>query len=262
MVFRILIALLMLAPLLAWGGGGRQLCLSCHPAHYVERGGCAACHQGNPASVRKNIAHAGLRSGKYASFTLGDSGKIGEWQLLLDRLACRRCHMSGGRGNRLAVSLDDSAVRRTAADLALSIRKPVANMPDFALDEERITALVNVILAGAQGRETSAAAPVKIHFAASGTGRADIFSTKCGSCHRMLSGPRGGLGAGNSAPNLSGLLTEYYPKTFRDNGVWSAEKLGGWVKNPRDTRRWARMQPVPLSESEMAELVLIMTVAP
>lgn len=262
MVFRLLTIALFLAVAPAWGGQPRQLCLSCHPGHYAERGGCTLCHRGNPASERKNIAHAGLRAGKYARFTLGDGAQIREGERLMDRLACRRCHVSGGRGNRLAASLDSAAVRKTAGELVLSIRHPVANMPDFGLDEEQITILVNVIFAGSQGRQTDEAAPVRVHFNTSGKKSADIFSTKCGSCHRILSERLGAVGTGETAPNLSGLFSDFYPKTFRNGEVWSARNLKDWLKNPREIRPLARMLPVMLTGAETKELESIILVSP
>lgn len=257
MVPALLAIALLLAAVPAWGGEARQLCLSCHPAHHTDRGRCGDCHRGNPASERKNIAHAGLRAGKYARFTLGDTAQIREGGRLVEQLACRRCHVSGGRGNRLAVSLDSSAARKTALELALSIRRPVANMPDFALEEERITTLVNALLAASKGLAVGEAAPVKVHFNASGKKSADIFTTKCGGCHRLLSQRLGAVGAGETAPNLSGLLSGYYPGTFRNGETWSALNLEEWLKNPREIRPWARMQPVRLTGVEVKELVAI-----
>jgi mono/diheme cytochrome c family protein len=257
LVSGILAIALLLAAAPAWGGGARQLCLSCHPAHYAERGGCSLCHLGNPASERKNIAHAGLRPGKYARFIIGDRAEAKEGERLTDRLACRRCHVSGGRGNHLAVNLDAAAARKTGGELALSIRHPVANMPDFRLNEEQITTLVNALLAGSQGRRTDESAPVKVHFNTPGKKNPDIFSTKCGSCHRILSDRLGAVGTGEVGPNLSGLLSEYYPKTFRNNEAWTAQNLNLWLKNPRSIRPWARMLPVTLTGSELKELVSV-----
>lgn len=240
-----------------WGGMTRQLCLVCHPAHYAEKGGCSLCHRGNPASERKNIAHAGLLPGKYARFTLGDRAEAWEGERLVDRLACRRCHVSGGRGNILAVNLDAAAVRKTGGELALSIRNPVANMPDFRLNETQITTLVNAVFAGSQGRKTDESAPVRVHFNTSGKKNPDIFSTKCGSCHRILSQRLGAVGTGEVGPNLSGLFTQYYPKTFRNGEAWTAQNLNTWLKNPRGIRPSARMLPVALTGAETKDLLSI-----
>ena len=258
MVPGFLIAFLVMLVIPAWGGQkSLQLCLSCHTAHYADRGHCRDCHRGNPASARKNIAHAGLREGKYAHFTIGTAVQKRDGDRLVDQLACRRCHVSAGRGNRLAMNLDVAAARKSAGELALSIRRPVINMPNFELDEERTTTLVNAILAGSQGRKTDVSAPVRIHFSHSGQKSSDIFSKKCGSCHRLLSERFGAVGTGDVGPNLSGLLTLYYPKTFGADGVWTAKNLSIWIENPRKTRPMANMQPVILTEAEMKELVSV-----
>jgi mono/diheme cytochrome c family protein len=262
LVSRLLVCALFLAAVPVWGGQQRQLCLSCHSTHYVERGTCSDCHRGNPASERKNIAHAGLRAGKFVRFTLGDVAHKRAGEHLLGQLACRRCHVSAGRGNGLATSLDVSAARKTVGELALSIRQPVASMPKFGLDDERITMLINSLFTGSEGREMDKAVPLKVHFNNSGTKNEDIFSKKCGSCHRTLTERLGALGAGNSGPNLSGLFSQYYPKTFKNGETWTARNLGDWLKNPRDIQMWARMQPVVLTEREMAELVTIFPVSP
>ncbi|MDD2898713.1 MAG: selenite/tellurite reduction operon c-type cytochrome lipoprotein ExtS [Desulfuromonadaceae bacterium] len=250
--------LLIAAVVPAWGGQPQQLCLSCHPVHFSERGVCSQCHLGNPASDRQNIAHAGLRGGNYSRFTLYNERQKKEGQQLMEQLGCRRCHVSGGRGNRLSANLDGSAVRKRAGELALSIQRPVVNMPDFALDEARITELVNMILLNAQGRNVDEAAPVTVHFSRSGAQSIDLFSKKCGSCHRLLSQRRGALGAGQIGPNLSGLFSEFYPKTFRNGESWTPRNLAAWLKNPRESRPMARMQPVSVTGSEMKELESIM----
>jgi mono/diheme cytochrome c family protein len=178
----------------------------------------------------------------------------------MDQLACRRCHVSAGRGNGLAANLDGSAARKTAGEIVLSIRQPVATMPKFGLVDERIAMLINMILAGSQGHETDTIAPAKVHFSNSGNKSEDIFSKKCGSCHRILAERMGALGAGDVGPNLSGLFSQYYPKTFRNGEVWSARNLRAWLKNPREIKEWARMLPVVLTEKEMKELETIFSV--
>lgn len=262
MVSGLLILSLFLTAVPAWGGQSRQLCLSCHPSHYAERVGCSDCHLGNPASERKNIAHAGLRAGKYSRFTIWDETRRKEGERLMAQLGCRRCHVSAGRGNRLAGSLDDAASRKTAGELVLSIRRPVAAMPDFGLDDEWTTTLVNAVFAGSQGRQTAEAAPVRIHFNNSGSKSEDIFSKKCGGCHRAVSERLGAVGTGETGPNLSGLFSEYYPTTFRNGEAWTARNLGAWLKNPREIRPWARMLPVALTGAEMKELEKVFLVSP
>ena len=246
----------------AWAENPRQYCISCHPVHYRERGNCVDCHHGNPASERKNIAHAGLRAGKYVRFTLGDTVRNGVNERLLEQFACRRCHVSAGRGNRLAVSLDAAVSRKSTAELVHSLRQPATNMPDFKLDEEQITTLLNAIYSGSQGRTTDVTAPVKIHFTTFTKKNNDTFTTKCGHCHRILSERLGSVGAVDIGPNLSGLLTVYYPKTFKNSVAWTVQNLADWLKNPRAIRPWANMQPLVLTATEMNEITTIIFVTP
>ena len=238
-----------------------QLCLSCHPVHYVERGVCTACHRGNPASDRGNIAHQQLIAGRYAAFTLGDSPLLQRGEHLLDQYACRRCHVIGGKGNRLSANLDHSVERRTPEAISVSILQPVQNMPDFHLEESRAVLLVNVLLAAA-GRQKAPSGDQRqvVHFDRAGVVGKDVFSTKCGPCHRALTVRLGGLGRGDAGPNLSGLLSPHYPETFRDKGRWTERALADWLRNPRRIRSWARMQPVILTEPEFRELVDILRV--
>lgn len=181
---------------------------------------------------------------------------------MLDQLACRRCHVSNGRGNRLAANLDGSAVRKSPEELAQSIRQPVEGMPVFGLDEVRTTTLVNAILAGGQGRNTKMDVPVSVHFAAPGSRNEDVFSRKCGSCHRMLSRKLGSIGYGKSAPDLSGLFSEHYPKSHKNGAAWSADNLLTWLKNPREVRYGAMMRPVELDRNETGQLLLIFSLTP
>jgi cytochrome c2 len=261
LVSGVLIIALLLVSLPAWGGQSRQMCLACHPVHYAERDGCPDCHRGNPSSERKNIAHAGLIPGKYAYFALGDQPYVKHGNRLIDQYACRRCHVIDGRGNRLAVSLDLAAAAKTPGELARSIRRPVENMPDFGMDEGRITYLLNAILAGSYRHKADGGKPVAVHFDSAGKKSGDAFSIKCGSCHRVLSEKLGSLGKGNIGPNLSGLLSNYYPKTFRDSQAWTVQNLKSWLNNPREIRPGARMRPVKLTGDETRELETILQVA-
>jgi mono/diheme cytochrome c family protein len=201
-----------------------------------------------------------LLGGKYALFTLGDGVQMREGERLMNQFACRRCHVSSGRGNLLAVNLDDSAARKSAEELVLAIRHPAAAMPKFDLNEDQITLLVNVIFAGSRSHHKVESAPVRVHFNTSGKKSADVFSTKCGSCHRLLSQRLGSVGTGEIGPNLSGLFSEFYPKNFKNGEAWGSRNLGIWRKNPREIRPWARMQPVELTEMETKELESIIQV--
>ena len=242
----------------------RQLCLACHPVHYGERGSCTGCHRGNPATDRKNIAHQHLIAGRYARFTLGEAAVVSEGQRLLDQYACRRCHVIGNRGNRLAADLDQAIKRKAPEELAAAILKPVQNMPAFHLADSQVDTLVNALLQAAAGRKGAApaAGPQVVHFDRGGETGQDLFSKKCGPCHRALTARLGALGRGEAGPNLSGLLSPWYPPTFRERQAWTQTSLSTWLKNPRTVRPWARMQPVVLTEPEVRELVDILRVEP
>jgi hypothetical protein len=41
--------------------------------------------------------------------------------------------------------------------------------------------------------------------------------------------------------------------------AWNARNLRDWLKNPREIRAWARIQPVTLTETEMKGLETIFT---
>lgn len=224
-------------------------------------GDCGSCHRGNGAAGRKNIAHAGLRGGRFVRFTV-DKNIAAESRRLLEQLACWRCHVSGGRGNRLAVSLDMAAGQKSPAELAASLRHPVPVMPDFRLSEEQLDLLLNAVYGGAEGRSGGAGEPVKVHFSVAGQEKQDIFSKKCGGCHRLLSERLGAFGSGSIAPNLSGLLTQFYPRTFKNGAAWTMAGLEQWLRNPRTVTLWARMRPVTLSVAELHELGALFQVSP
>lgn len=237
----------------------KQLCISCHPVHYDKRGTCVDCHLGNPASSRKNIAHAGLRAAAYSLFTLGDKTYITNGELLFQKLSCRRCHISNGRGNRLATSLDIGAKRKTATDIALAISNPANGMPNFRLCKDQISLLVNTILAGSiTNKDAAVEKPLQVHFSNSKEVSEDIFTRKCGSCHRMINQEKGSLGVGNVAPNLSGILTPYYPHTLKGDSKWTFEKVAKWLNNPRNIKPVAIMKPLKLQVFELKELEKIM----
>lgn len=239
----------------------RQLCLSCHPVHYVGLGSCTSCHRGNPASGRKNIAHQRLICGRYDRFTLPGDPVLQEGNRLLERYACRRCHLIGGKGNRLSANLDQATVRRSPEELAVSILKPVQSMPDFRLAEQQALALVNALLSAARHQtDAPVLRPQVVHFDQTSTAGKDVFSIKCGPCHRVLTERLGGLGLGDAGPNLSGLLSSFYPKSFKAVEDWNAKRLRRWLENPRAIKVVARMQPVRLSEVEFRDLLEILRV--
>lgn len=240
----------------AWGAQARPLCLSCHPAHYAEQGDCVGCHRGNSGSTRKNIAHQRLIAGRFARFTLGETSALNEGKRLLEQYACRRCHVSAGKGNRLATPLDTLADTKKTEEVAAAIKAPAQGMPDFRVTERQAVLLVNAILANARHvLSQHQAQPLRVHFDPAQSGKENIFSRKCGACHRALTENQGLLGRGDIGPNLTGLLSGYYPKTFGEGRVWAGERLKRWLENPRAVRPGARMPPVELSPAEFSELV-------
>ena len=243
-------------------GEPRPACLACHPVHYAKKGSCTGCHRGNAASSRRNIAHYLLIPGRYARFTLGEPAAVREGTRQLEQLACRRCHVSGGKGNRLAASLDGLLESKPADEIAGAIRFPALGMPDFMLDEARIANLVNTIFAGAQKTlKQERERPVTVHFQKSPRQSKDVFSDKCGACHRLLSADRGLLGVGEIGPNLSGLLSEFYPADAEGGKRWTRRRLQSWLENPRKIKANALMLPVRLDARQFEELSTVLGAA-
>lgn len=262
MVIRLLIsALFVLASAPLFNADGRSLCHSCHTIHYAERGECVRCHRGNPAAARKNVAHHHLVAGRYAGYVLPDSSSLLKGRRLLDQFACRRCHRIGQRGNALSTNLDFVGSRRAPEELAARIRYPVQNMPDFRATEDQISELVTALLSEATKQKNPAVEkPRVVYFDQVGASVQDVFSVKCGACHRVLTLRSGALGRGTNGPNLSGLLSPLYPPTFRGHLTWTEQRLGEWLKNPRKSKPDAMMQPVALTEREFMQLVEILEV--
>jgi cytochrome c2 len=206
-----------------------------------------------------NIAHTRLISGRYASFTLGETGQVLAGMRLIGQYACRRCHVIANRGNRLAASLDLAPGRKAPPELVKALMQPVAGMPDFRLDERQQTAIINALQWAALIQvPKNTLQPQTVHFSTSAAVERDLFSRKCGPCHRILSLRHGVLGQGDIGPNLSGLFSPFYPQGLRASGRWTETRLASWLENPRIKRSWAMMQPVELTKAELTELVSIM----
>lgn len=234
----------------------RSVCLACHGSHYAERGSCVGCHRGNDRTDRKEIAHHELIAGRFAHFTIRGSQVVERGKKLVEVLACRRCHMFGGKGNRLATNLARLAANTAPQDIFDSIKSPVLFMPNFHCDDIQIAALVNAILAGLEpaGAKVGETAQV-IHFENEMQSRENIFVKQCGPCHKSLSERFGGLGNGDVGPNLSGIFSEFYPRTYLDAEPWTPEKLKKWLENPRRVRANARMKPLHLTADEFGQLL-------
>jgi cytochrome c2 len=233
-------------------------CLDCHPAHYVETADCIQCHRGYPGTKRIEIAHYRLIAGRFASFGFPGSLVVKRGEQQLTESACRRCHISGGRGNRLATNLDRSLLNSSPGELLQAIREPVLFMPRFNFTEAQMVAVVNAILAGAATLEPpEKEVPQVVHFSDDFLTRTDPFSKHCDRCHRLLTHNQGGMGWGDIGPNLSGLFSENYPLNFGKGERWSAKNLQDWLNNPLKFRPLTQMAPLKLTPEELLQLDLI-----
>jgi mono/diheme cytochrome c family protein len=177
---------------------------------------------------------------------------VSEGRKLVEASACRRCHTIGGQGNRLATNLDSVAWNREQSELLTSITQPVENMPVFDFDRGQAEAVIAFLLSGARPDASDEA--YRVQFARDASRAPTIFEDKCGGCHRLLTSP-GPRGFGKRGPNLSGLLTSFYPRTAPGERAWSEKVLTDWVANPRAGRTNTIMPPVPLSEAELQQVL-------
>lgn len=230
-------------------------CLSCHPAHYVDRGGCTVCHHGDNRSSRVELAHAGLIAGQYASFANRQAAAVVAGKQLIERSACRRCHTTAGSGNRLAANLD-TLLWTTAPDkIRLALTAPATYMPRFYFSQQDLDLLVTAILAGGhQSGKLHSEPPQVVHFNSTGT-MVNPFVKHCGGCHKLLSTRHGALGSSEVGPNLSGLLGRYYPASFVGTHAWTEQRLKRWLTNPRSVKPFTAMRPVNLKAAEFGHLV-------
>ena len=250
------LALSLCAP---WVMAGQKGCLVCHTPHYAERGKCIACHRGDDRTGRKRVAHDGLIPGRLAWFTIGGSPHTARGEKLLESFACRRCHSTGGNGNRLAADLDGVLQTRQTREIERAIASPVPSMPDFRLADADVADLVNALLAGTSRRTANKRErPLTVHFQDEGE-KETVFEKFCGACHRALTTRHGGLGKGAIGPNLSGLFSPFYPRTFHGRERWSEAHLKTWLANPRRVKKTALMQPVMLGSDDFARLAAILT---
>jgi cytochrome c2 len=256
LVFHLALLILLCLPAFSSASEGAvNRCLACHQEHHQEYGTCTDCHRGDPRSSRLNIAHFGLIQARHAWFNLPDTPQVEQGTRHLETYACRRCHISGDKGNRLATNLDRSIAASDPLTLVEAIRNPVRLMPDFHLPESRLDTLINALFS--LGRDVDVVSdemPQVVHFEARERMEENLFVKHCGGCHQALTATLGGLGDGMVAPNLSGLLTGFYPETAKDNAAWNRENLKEWLKNPRDIRPLTPMMPVRLEDEELTQL--------
>lgn len=235
--------------------GEENHCLDCHRPHPARSVNCVPCHGGNPRTGRLEIAHFRLIPARLSYFTDPEHPVVMRGGQLLQQFGCRRCHLIGGQGNRLATDLDHLPPRVTAVNLEQAIARPALYMPQFPLTEIDLAALVNMLLAERSKAPLVATQPPRIvHFSPREEPSQRVFTTQCGGCHQLLSATWGVLGQGRTAPNLSGLLTRFYPTPLREQEPWSAENLKRWLDNPRKIRPTAKMPPRPLKEADWLKL--------
>jgi len=233
-----------------------NLCLSCHQGHHQEYGTCTDCHRGDPRSTRLNIAHFGLIQARHAWFNLPETSQVEQGTRQLKTYACRRCHVIGDTGNQLATNLDRSVAASDPLALIEAIRNPVLLMPDFHLTDFHLDLLINALFSlGQNVNVVTDEMPQIVHFEGRERMEENLFVKHCGGCHQALTATLGGLGDGIVAPNLSGLLTEFYPETAKDNTPWNRDNLKKWLKNPRDLRPLTPMMPVDLEDEELKQLL-------
>ncbi len=230
-------------------------CIECHSPHNETHGSCIACHRGNPRTKRLPIAHYRLIAGEYAHFNFPQSPVVASGRLLIEKLACRRCHRTWGSGNHLAADLDREYTTVQAQDLAAAIKEPAPFMPNFYFGESQISELVNAVLAADNSQSHGDETPLVIHFESKNKGRTDSFGKQCGACHRVLTPSLGGLGYGHIGPNLSGLLTRFYPQNYPAEMPWTPSGLKRWLENPRDLRAITQMPPVTLKDVEFTHIL-------
>jgi len=233
-------------------------CVKCHRPHHEARGACIGCHRGNPRTDRINIAHYRLIGSQYAHFNFPKSPEVIDGHNLIEKFACRRCHQTGRKGNTLATNLDLSLKKNLPQTLADTIKNPAAYMPNFYFLETDIIKLVNAILdSGAAFESGPNESPQFIHFEESKKYNENPFVKQCGACHRVLSKQFGGLGRGNTGPNLSGLFTQFYPQNYKGKTAWNPDGLKRWLKNPRDIKVNAQMPPAFLNADEFTNILSI-----
>ena len=217
---------LALALLLTVSGIARadSRCLSCHPVHYRERGGCTTCHRGDPAAQREALAHHDLIRGAAACWNLPSSPVLVRAAAMRDSLGCRRCHLTGGRGERQAIPLDAVVRERGQDRLRQALLDPAGAMPRFDLTETQADTLIALLLH--DGDPDPGHERYQVRFQGTAPDTLPVFTRLCGDCHRAL-GRTGPLGSGSDGPDLSGLTGEFYPALPPNAGTppaWPA----GW----------------------------------
>jgi cytochrome c2 len=212
------------------------------------------CHHGHEQARRADIAHLGIIPGRLAWWGVPGAAVVKRGERLIDTFACRRCHTIAGRGNQLAMDLDTVATTTHPQELERAIAEPAPAMPDFRFTGIERAEVVNALVFLAQGRGGKETSPQVVHFSLN-SAEQSVFARQCGGCHRLLSQRYGLLGQGVTGPNLSGLLTPFYPRTYGNGERWNRERLKRWLHNPRQVRATARMMPQQLKKDDFERLM-------
>ncbi len=230
-------------------------CLSCHREHYKEKGSCYFCHQGVSLSKDKELAHYTLIPKSFSFFRLPHHPKIKEGRKYIYMLGCRRCHKIEGQGNNLATDIDHLHSPFYVKELVKAIEHPAYYMPFFSFARKNLESVVNYILYASSTYNTEHGNDsYRVHFL---NKNYNTFEQKCGECHKILTRNYGGLGKGNVGPNLSGILTKFYP---RNSLVYpcSTKKLIKWISNPRSIAFNTTMPPILMKKKELNQILSIL----
>ncbi len=228
----------------------RAACLDCHEPHYAAHGSCVDCHRGDERARRADLAHHRLLSGAAATWMLPGSPVLPRAVALRDSLGCRRCHVSGAKGERLAINLDTVAWPRTQDELRSALTSPAAAMPSFGLGAGSADTLIAVLLRDAD--RYGGSPRYQVRFRAGSDDSLRVFARLCGGCHQALT-PDGPQGIGTAGPNLSGLPGAFYPAP--PDSSWDRARLERWLRNPRALRAHATMLPVAVKPAELDALL-------
>jgi cytochrome c2 len=71
----------------------------------------------------------------------------------------------------------------------------------------------------------------------------------------MLSHKYGGLGRDTIGPNLSGMGSEFYPETAKDDKAWERDTLEDWIENPRKIRSLTTMPPQKIEDKDLKQIL-------
>jgi cytochrome c2 len=184
---------------------------------------------------------------------LRDSFPVFKGFMLIKIGACRRCHTIGDKGNRLATNLNESIREKSIKTLIEAIKKPFYYMPQFNFSDDQIDWILNGLLDYAFYAKKINDGFVTVHFSTTKESK-NIFSEKCGKCHKIILKQVGPLGDGERGPNLSGLYMEEF-NSIKEVHRWDKKALKKWLKNPRVIKKGALMPVILKNDREIEEIL-------